>query len=234
MVASWHFSRRVSDDELTFWEERIGVARHMLRQQETRWDDAIRRYANRHLPQMVAGDGPNVSVNVLLSNVRSKLPFLFYQDPELLIRPRQPNAPPDQAAVVKAISLYFLKKNHARDKINRAILDGLLQSRGILKVGYSTRTVRNAPQPKKGGDPKKPFFGKRGRGRPRKESSAVDQMPPLRITQEGPTIAHVSPRRFLTHPDAKFPLDEHARWCCPGATAVRAAARRPDGPAERA
>ncbi len=213
-MAKWHFSRHLSDDEVSFWEERIGIARQTLRRMEGRWDDAIRRYANRHLPQVVTGDGPNVSVNVLLSNVRSKLPFLFYQDPELLVRPRRPNSPPDQAALVKGVSLYFLKQQKARDKINRAILDGLLQSRGILKVGYSTRTVNNSPQPKKGGDPKAPFFGKRKRGRPRKESSAVDQMPPLRITQEGPTIAHVSPRRFLTHPDAKFPLDEHARWVC--------------------
>lgn len=213
-MAAFHFSRRLSDEEVTHWEERLGLARHMLKRMEGRWDDAIRRYANRHLPQIVDGEGPNVSVNVLLSNVRSKLPFLFYQDPELLVRPKRPDAPVDQPALIKGIVLHYLKEQKARDKINRAILDGLLQSRGILKVGYSTRTASNAPQPKKGGDPSQPFFGKRKRGRPRKDSSAVDQMPPLRIVHEGPTITHVSPRRFLTHPDARFPIDDHARWVC--------------------
>jgi hypothetical protein len=213
-MAKAHFSRHLSDAEVKFWEERLFLSRQMLKRMEGRWDDAIRRYSNRHLPQTVAGDGPNVSVNVLLSNVRAKLPFLFYQDPELLVRPKRPNAPQDQAALVKGISLYYLKQQKARDKINRAILDGLLQSRGIIKTGYSTRTVRSAPQPKKGGDPKEPFFGKRKRGRPRKDSSSLDQMPPLRIMHEGPTLTHVSPRRFLTHPDAKFPIDDHARWVC--------------------
>jgi hypothetical protein len=213
-MASYHFARRLSEDEVRFWEERITISRGILRRMQARWDESIRRYSNRHLPQIVDGDGPNVSVNILLSNVRAKLPFLFYQDPELLVRPQRPDSPPDLGALAKGLSLYYLRKQKARHKINRCILDGLLQSRGILKLGYSTRTVRSAPTPKKGGDPKKPFFGKRKRGRPRKESSAVDQLPPLRVTQEGPTLTHVSPRRFLTHPDAKFPIDDHARWVC--------------------
>lgn len=210
-MAEFHFSRRIDEAETRNWEERVRIGRATLRKMEARWDESIRRYANRHLPQVVSGDGPNVSVNVLLSNVRSKLPYLFFQQPELLVRSRRPNTPIDQPAIVKSLLLYFFKQEKMRRKINRCILDGLLQSRGILKVGYSTRTATNTDAPRGDGEPD---YGKKKRGRPRKEGSALDQMPPLRILQEGPVCSHVSPRRLFTHPDARFPIDDHANWVC--------------------
>lgn len=202
-MAKYHFARRLNDDEVKAWDERLMLSRRILKRAVSRWDEAIYRYANRHLPQEVEGEGPNVSVNVLLSNVRAKLPFLFYQHPDISVKPSKPNTPPDQPALLRGLYYYFMKKNKMKRAFNRCILDGLLQSYGIIKSGYSTRTVLNQP---------KTYEKKRPRGRPRKETSAVDQLPPMRIISEGPTGTRVSPRRFLTHPDAMFPIDEHCRW----------------------
>ena len=207
-MADPRFVRHIGDDERKLWQERITLSKRMLKARSERWDECIKRYANRHLNPVFDDTGDQVSVNVLLSNVRTKLPFLFYQEPEITVRPKQPGISDDTLALVRALNLHFFDLNKTTRKVHRAILDGLLQSYGIVKIGYSTRTARDLELKKDDqGEPGVPK--KRGR---KKEASAVDEMMPLRVVSEGLVHSHVSPRKFHTHSDARFPIDDHCRW----------------------
>jgi len=209
--------RKLTDSEIKNWTSRITVSKAVLERKVKRWKNVVNLYANRAIPPVEGmgseADADMVTVNMIFSNVRIKAPSLYYANPDFMVLPEKPY-PAEKIQAVDSVLRWAMRYAKMKDRMNRCVLDSLLMSMGICKQGYSARLIRNMETPPrdeatgllekiKGVLPK--------RKSPERETSVLT--PPPRIAVEGPTLMRVSPMSFMTHPDARFPLNEGARWC---------------------
>lgn len=206
--------KKLTKDEVKHWEQRIQLGLFGLEKRVETWNRVANRYANRDLPA-VFGDSEDdqVRVNMLFSNIQTKMPNLFFQNPDLGVLPKRSGIPEEAAIKARATELYYLREDDFKGKVNRAIFDSLLRGFGCLKMGYTTRSVGSEPVPEE----KETVFGKiKGKLPKGKKSQSVKEtstiVGPPRIIREGPTYSRVSPRNIITHPDAYWPADEGFRW----------------------
>jgi hypothetical protein len=205
-------SLKLTESEVAHWKMRVGVARTCLEPKIAKWKQSIDRYANRNLPQILGGADDEVHVNVLFANVRTKVPHLFFRNPDVMVIPEQEDYV-EGAALAEAVLRHYMRIGRMKQSMNRSVLDSLLMPYGIQRLGYTVRTVRNS-DPVDEADAN--WFEKLTGGKlPKQRKSAKETSiltGPPRVSFEGPTCDRVSPMNFITHPDARFPLDEGARW----------------------
>jgi hypothetical protein len=210
----------LSDSEVKFWRGRVGVANACLAQRQKQFKENVNRYANRNLPKPTDGmvKDDYVRVNMLFSNIKTKMPTLMFRNPEVLAIPMHPEVDPMKKLLAEATIRRYLKEWDFKRRMRSVVLDSLLGGIGIIKPGYSIRTVPNTDAvSRKEHEERQGLIGKfkgklpKGKKVDVERETFTDTEPP-QIADEGPIMHRVSPQTFLTHPDAKFPLDEGARW----------------------
>ena len=82
---------RVSDGEVKHWQQRVKIAKAIIDEKRKEWKKNVDRYANRNCgtPAGIDPNGDVVRVNMLFSNVKTKLPALVFGNPDINAVPRQ-------------------------------------------------------------------------------------------------------------------------------------------------
>lgn len=207
-------ARKLTDVEVKHWEQRIGIGTAVLRKRVDRWNRTIDRYANRNLVPLYGGgddERDEVAVNLVFSNIRAKLPFLYFRNPDLIVRAKNSRPDRERLALVDGLIRYYMGEWDLKAHVNRSILDSLLMWWGVAKIGYGTRTVKSVTPPPRDTSLLTKMKAALPRGRKSSKDTSVTEDWP-QVYQEGPTFNRVSSKLIFTHPDARFPLDTGARW----------------------
>ena len=199
-----------------------------MEERKKAWSRTLDRYANRHLGKTLAGNitDDHVKVNMLFSNVKTKLPGLIFQNPDLVAIPGSSEQTRNQKLLTEAMMRYYIRELNIKKEAKRATLDGLLKGYGCLKLGYSIRTWQDTvPVDRSGAEADTPkaeskkgmlkrFFPNRPKQRPEELMKMETDVStePVKVASEGPMVFRVAPENILTHPDAKFPADKGCRW----------------------
>lgn len=205
---------RLTNDEVKHWQGRLGVAASVLEKKVKKYKQSLDRYSNRNLP--VPGEGQAtddfVRVNMLFSNIKTKLPNLIFRNPDVQAIPRFAEANSIQKLLAEGTISYYMDEWKFHREARAAVLDCLLFGYGNLWTGYDIRTIDNT-KPVERGDQSETarHKGKLPKERKSEKQTSTDFNPP-QVASEGPTCFRISPKTLLTHPDAKLPLDKGARW----------------------
>jgi hypothetical protein len=188
-------------------------------ERQKKWKKNIDRYANRGLMKPTEGEigyDDFVRVNMLYSNVKTKIPALIGHQPDVMAIPKNGDITAKQRLLTENLLRHYIYDWRLKDVVAETVLDTLLMGYGILKVGYSVRTVENTAAISRKDQKMSPMdkikgLLPKGTKAENPQETGVDNVPPA-IASEGPVIHRVSPKHLLTHPDASFPLDKGARW----------------------
>jgi hypothetical protein len=159
-------SKKMSEDEVKQWWQRVERSRQRRKTREEKWDILLKEY----LPIISAsGEPETVKVMQHFRNVHSKIGHLFYRSPDLMLEPRDPSplnasipnpmnpqAPPLTMEDIVTIKQAVLQSKLGRDgiKANR-LMDELLfdvlawSGIGCSKLGYRCiyRPLQDAAAP---------------------------------------------------------------------------------------
>ncbi len=211
--------RKLTDSEVKNWEGRTQIAKAAMAHRMKSWKKNIDRYANRGLSKPTEGElgyDDFVRVNMLYSNIKTKIPALIGQQPDIMAIPKSPEIEDRQRLLTEGVLRHYIHDWRLHKTVQAVVLDTLLMGHGILKVGYSVRTMENTTRVSRKNQElspqeKAPDGIPEGSKEDLQKETSVDPSPPS-IAAEGPVIHRVSPKHLLTHPDASFPLDKGARW----------------------
>ena len=221
----------IDKGEIQHWKHRIKVSQSIMLEKEKIWQKTLNRYANRNLqtPNYASAGEDLIRVNMLFSNVKSKLPSLIFTNPDYEAHPQQEETTREDILLTEAIIRHYIRAWDLKGETKRSTLDALLKGYGALKVGYSTRTYSNTPGPDREGSESEEaqhkaeqgprgmisrFFPNKPKQMPKerlvKESTADARV--LEVADEGPVLFRVAPETLLHPPDACFPMDRNCRW----------------------
>lgn len=197
-------------DKVRKWKARIEVAR-MIRDNRLHdistlidYYEGIQWHAD---DEIILKD--RTTVNLIFSNIKKELPYLYFQNPTPIVNPKRPEFELGAFALQKLLENYtkYNLKTELKKHVRLAILDAKFAF-GCLKITY---TPRFSPNPNKG----QPLFaGYDDLGEPifiiDEEGNIVTELDEI-VTSELYYIERCSPREILIDPICRnFP--ERAGW----------------------
>lgn len=197
-------------DEVDKWSARIQMA---IRAHSEKFEKRARRnleyYLGQQFPDDEAFEESRVPMNFVASVVDSLVPAVYTRNPKVIVSPKVPdrgNVAVNQknarfAKMFQGMMNQTIKEIKFKKTAKRAIKDGTLTSRGIVKLGFSGQLGKRQGR-------KYLFFG------PKKEPAGVpldENMNDTYVKKQRVWAERISPFRFYYDPEAQDL--EHAAWC---------------------
>ncbi len=125
---------------------RINAAREARAAIEEDWRDNLRILKKKRGTRLEDMDTLEADINLCYATVRTMVPSLYFQGPDLRVTPMNPRGI-QSAPLVKAILDHRLKISKGKRQFKKAVNDGLACTYGWVKVGYIQEEVEvEAPE----------------------------------------------------------------------------------------
>lgn len=131
-----------------------------------------------------------ITVNLTGSTIRDTIGFLVKQHPKFNARPTRPEFVVSARIQGELLNLNW-RLRKMQPQLKRAVLDGLINGHGIIKIGYEFEVDDTAQSQRKDGLIEYRDY----------------------VTKENPFIRRISPLQFVWDPDAPENDLASARWC---------------------
>lgn len=133
--------------EFSAWETRLHLSHDFYERHvkpELRWIDW---YCGRQgTPHTIGAWDGFLTVNMVFSAIKTKMPRISFRRPRVFCRPRRPNRPGDRIPIAEAARAlegavnYYIEDLKLKRQMDRALLDALLTPFGVVKIGYTVET----------------------------------------------------------------------------------------------
>jgi len=129
----------LTDKQATEWRERLDASKRAIDKKLEGWKQRLASYVGQPLKVMPTDD--LVLPNKDLPRVKQKIAQLFYQVPELSLRPRQPQYAGAVFTFQSVLNFYLTHKMHVERTVDEVLTDACAVS-GIAasKIGYEVVT----------------------------------------------------------------------------------------------
>ena len=216
--------------KLADWQTRVQDA---MRDQEP-WRKRSQRFLQYYLGGItVPVPGGSVVVNTVYKDIKTTIPAIFSNLPDVLVSPKHRNPLSQQlAAIAKRLLPYYLKELDLGRSVRRCLQDAKLSGMGVLKLGWSLVMAqqelspeafeqKDAPEPKQaaltGTPPAGPASNLATSASPQAptdttETPGTTAYVQERIQENEPWVLRWTPEDFLVDPEATSPDLKDARW----------------------
>lgn len=200
--------RQSEAERCEMWSERISERQQDLRERIALWEKYLRHYR----ADLLAEEQPpedSVWINYLLGISRIVVPSIYFQNPEVLIRPRG-TTPLSYATLLELEMNYILEKLGFEDEMRAVIFDTLVCGVGVMKFGFLGASKKSSSLVEDMSSwTEESLFDELAL----EEASASSGKREVdsRIDPNLPFAIRISPRKFLVDPLAEGNIKQ-ARW----------------------
>lgn len=127
--------------DANLWLSRIKVSRNFFKENlYTQAREMVNMYVGDHFSGLDAEAA--VVINYCFAIIKAILPQIYYQDPYIFLTPGDGETKEENSKAAEVILNYFWYNMGIKKQIKKIVLDTLLYSYGIGKLGYTTKTKK--------------------------------------------------------------------------------------------
>jgi len=131
----------LTKSDAKLWLNRIKVSRNFYKENlYTRAKEMVRMYVGEHFSGLEAEVA--VVINYCFAIIKAILPQIYYQDPYIFLTPGDGDTKEENSKAAEVIVNFFWGNMGIKKQIKKIVLDTLLYSYGIGKLGYTTKTKK--------------------------------------------------------------------------------------------
>lgn len=192
------------------WATKLADREASVSGRATDWDRYLRYYRMDLNPTEGGASGDNIWINYQYGLARILLPSIYFQNPEVVLRPRGAT-PEAYCFLLRDLINYELKELAFEDESRKSVFDAFFCGIGVMKFGFAP-ALRRQKTPSAAEKAFMMFQAMFEAGAPEApaERSQDDFDPNQRITDDLPFAVRISPRGFLI--DKQATCLEDARW----------------------
>ena len=198
---------------LAQWQTRIQDALRDAHRKD--WSDRGKRFVGLLQGEAQAPvEGGQVLVNTLYKDVKTTIPAIFSNLPDLLVFPKHKEERSQQmAAIAKVVLPYYMRELHLGHTIRRCLLDAKTAGMGVLKLGWSLLMAQQEVAPEAFKDTEEARASTLKGAPPNAEpESGKTTYVNEQIQENEPWMLRWTPDDFVVDPNATNPDLSDARW----------------------